>query len=111
MPRGPYQTGPWYDDGTGDVFPGEGSKMPQNTGPYRSTTNPFKRNSISPKDLAAMASSQELIFLKNQNNELMRLLGIILEDKDKLKEFPALQEAYNEYLFVRKLILGDIDLD
>lgn len=57
------------------------------------------------------SSSQEILFLKRQNEELMRLLGIILEDEENLEKFPVLKEAYKEYLFIRTLILGPTTLE
>ena len=56
-------------------------------------------------------NANDSMFAAPVNDELMRLLGIFIETGENLKEYPALQEAYKEYLFVRKLILGETSLD
>lgn len=44
--------------------------------------------------------------LEKQNKEIMEMVAFITEDENNLKKFPALKAAYEEYMFIRKLILS-----
>ena len=50
---------------------------------------------------------REIEDLKDLNKTLTEKLCWLIENPEKIEEFPALREAYREYLMIRKLTLGE----
>jgi hypothetical protein len=54
---------------------------------------------------------QKVKELEAQTREMMEKIFWIIEKPEVLEKFPALKEAYREYMFIRKLVFDDASSD